>query len=80
MTTASMVFGMLPLALALGEGAEQRAPMARAVIGGLVTSTLLTLFVVPVVYTVFDDLVDWAKARTARRAQHAAEERALAGD
>jgi HAE1 family hydrophobic/amphiphilic exporter-1 len=56
MTTAAMVFGMLPLAFALGEGAEQRAPMARAVIGGLITSTLLTLFVVPVAYTLFDDL------------------------
>ncbi|MEO6444397.1 MAG: efflux RND transporter permease subunit, partial [Gemmatimonadaceae bacterium] len=57
MTTAAMIFGMLPLALALGEGAEQRAPMAHAVIGGLITSTLLTLFVVPVVYTLLDDLV-----------------------
>jgi len=56
MTTAAMIFGMLPLALALGEGAEQRAPMAHAVIGGLITSTLLTLFIVPVVYTLLDDL------------------------
>jgi hydrophobic/amphiphilic exporter-1 (mainly G- bacteria), HAE1 family len=55
MTTLAMIFGMLPLALALGAGAEFRAPMARAVIGGLVTSTLLTLIVVPVVYTIFDD-------------------------
>jgi HAE1 family hydrophobic/amphiphilic exporter-1 len=50
-----MIFGMLPTALALGEGGEFRAPMARAVIGGLITSTLLTLIVVPVVYTFFDD-------------------------
>lgn len=57
MTTSAMVFGMLPLALALGSGAELRAPMARAVIGGLVTSTLLTLVVVPVVYTLLEDLV-----------------------
>ncbi len=56
MTTLAMIFGMLPLALALGPGAEMRAPMARAVIGGLVTSTLLTLVVVPVVYTLLDDL------------------------
>ena len=56
MTTCSMIFGMLPTALALGEGGEFRAPMARAVIGGLVTSTMLTLIVVPVVYTFFDDL------------------------
>ena len=58
MTTMAMIFGMIPLALALGEGAEQRAPMAHAVMGGLVTSTLLTLFVVPVVYTLFDDFVN----------------------
>jgi len=56
MTTLAMIFGMLPLALALGAGAEMRAPMARAVIGGLITSTLLTLLVVPVVYTLLDDL------------------------
>ncbi|MEO7962772.1 MAG: efflux RND transporter permease subunit, partial [Gemmatimonadaceae bacterium] len=56
MTTMSMIVGMSPLALALGEGAEQRAPMAHAVIGGLITSTMLTLFVVPVVYTLLDDL------------------------
>ena len=51
MTTPAMIFGMLPLFFALGEGAEMRAPMARAVVGGLITSTLLTLIVVPVVYT-----------------------------
>jgi HAE1 family hydrophobic/amphiphilic exporter-1 len=56
MTTSAMIFGMLPLALALGQGAEMRAPMARAVIGGLITSTMLTLLVVPVVYTLLDDL------------------------
>jgi len=55
MTTFSMIFGMLPTALALGQGGEFRAPMARAVIGGLITSTLLTLVVVPVVYTYLDD-------------------------
>jgi HAE1 family hydrophobic/amphiphilic exporter-1 len=58
MTTVAMIFGMLPLALALGEGSEQRAPMGRAVIGGLITSTLLTLFVVPVVYTLLDDFAN----------------------
>ena len=56
MTTLAMIFGMSPLAFELGSGAEFRAPMARAVIGGLVTSTLLTLIVVPVVYTYLDDL------------------------
>ena len=56
MTASAAVLGMLPLALALGKGSETQAPMATAVIGGLITSTFLTLFVVPCVYTVFDDL------------------------
>jgi HAE1 family hydrophobic/amphiphilic exporter-1 len=56
MTTLAMVFGMLPLAVSTTEGAEQRAPMAHAVIGGVVASTLLTLLVVPVLYTLLDDL------------------------
>ena len=66
MTTVAMIFGMIPLALAIGSGAEARAPMARAVIGGLVTSTVLTLFVVPVVYTLLDDVAAWFAARRAR--------------
>jgi len=63
MTTLAMIFGMLPIALALGEGGGFRAPMARAVIGGLITSTLLTLIVVPVAYTYFDDLGAWVKRK-----------------
>lgn len=63
MTTVAMIFGMLPLAFAIGEGAEQRAPMAHAVIGGLITSTMLTLFVVPVVYSLLDDFSVWFMAR-----------------
>jgi HAE1 family hydrophobic/amphiphilic exporter-1 len=51
--------------MALGQGAEMRAPMARAVIGGLITSTLLTLLVVPVVYTVLDDIGGWIRRRWA---------------
>jgi multidrug efflux pump subunit AcrB len=51
MTTAAMVFGMLPLALALNDGGELQAPMGRAIIGGVITSTLLTLVVVPVLYS-----------------------------
>jgi len=54
MTTAAMIFGMLPLALALGPGSEQQSPMAHAVIGGLLTSAILTLVVVPVLFTYFD--------------------------
>ena len=61
MTTLAMVFGMVPLAFALSEGAEMRAPMGQAVIGGVITSSLLTLVVVPVVYCYMDDLANWAK-------------------
>ena len=59
MTTLAMIFGMVPLAFALSEGSEQRAPMGQAVIGGVVTSSLLTLVVVPVVYCYMDDLARW---------------------
>ena len=54
MTTAAMIFGMLPMAIGLADGGEQNAPMGRAVIGGIITSTLLTLVVVPVLYTYLD--------------------------
>jgi hydrophobic/amphiphilic exporter-1 (mainly G- bacteria), HAE1 family len=63
MTTLAMVFGMVPLAFALTEGSEQRAPMGQAVIGGVITSSLLTLVVVPVIYCWLDDLALWAKRR-----------------
>ena len=56
MTTIAMIFGMLPIAMGYGAGAEVRQPMAVAVIGGLITSTLLTLVVVPVAYSLIDDL------------------------
>jgi HAE1 family hydrophobic/amphiphilic exporter-1 len=56
MTTATMTFGMLPLALKLEPGAESRAPMAVVVIGGLLSSTLLAIFVTPALYTLLDDL------------------------
>lgn len=61
MTTLAMIFGMAPLAFALSEGAEQRAPMGQAVIGGVITASLLTLVVVPVVYCYMDDLSRWLK-------------------
>ena len=61
MTTLAMIFGMVPLAFALSEGSEQRAPMGQAVIGGVITSSLLTLVVVPVVYCYMDDLANWFK-------------------
>lgn len=63
MTTLAMIFGMMPLALGIGAGGEMRAPMARAIIGGLITSTLLTLIVVPVVYTLLDDALAWVRRR-----------------
>ncbi|HZN46354.1 MAG TPA: efflux RND transporter permease subunit, partial [Ramlibacter sp.] len=63
MTTLAMVFGMVPLAFALSEGSEQRAPMGQAVIGGVITSSLLTLVVVPVVYCYLDDLAQWLMRR-----------------
>ena len=63
MTTLAMIFGMLPLAIGTGEGSEQRAPMGHAVIGGVIASTLLTLLVVPVLYTLLDDLAAWATRR-----------------
>jgi len=63
MTTAAMVFGMLPLAMALGEGGELQAGMGRAIIGGVITSTLLTLIVVPVMYSYL------ARERKAKPAQ-----------
>ena len=72
MTTLAMIFGMLPIALAMGEGGGFRAPMARAVIGGLITSTMLTLLVVPVAYTYFDDAGEWIKRRFISR-EHEAE-------
>ncbi len=61
MTTLAMVFGMVPLAFALTEGSEQRAPMGQAVIGGVITSSLLTLVVVPVIYCYMDDLARWLR-------------------
>ncbi len=53
MTTLTTIFGLLPLALGIGEGAEAQAPLARAVVGGLTASTLITLVLIPVVYSFF---------------------------
>ncbi|AMW79561.1 nodulation protein NolG [Acinetobacter sp. TGL-Y2] len=64
MTTSAMVMGMVPLALGLGEGGEQSAPMAHAVIGGVITSTLLTLVVVPVIFTYLDDFKNFMLRQT----------------
>jgi hydrophobic/amphiphilic exporter-1 (mainly G- bacteria), HAE1 family len=72
MTTLAMVFGMVPLAFALTEGSEQRAPMGQAVIGGVITSSLLTLVVVPVVYCYMDDLAAWFRRRLGLAPTHPA--------
>lgn len=66
MTTFATILGMLPIALGIGAGAELRAPMAIAIIGGLITSTLLSLLVVPVVYALLDDLRFWRKPNKSR--------------
>ena len=63
MTTMAMIFGMLPMAIGSADGGEQNAPMGRAVIGGIITSTLLTLVVVPVLYTYLDAMGRWFAAR-----------------
>ncbi|MEY4561821.1 MAG: hypothetical protein RLZZ618_1098, partial [Pseudomonadota bacterium] len=63
MTTLAMIFGMVPLAFALSEGSEQRAPMGQAVIGGVITSSILTLVVVPVIYCYMDDFAVWIKTK-----------------
>ncbi|HEY9675792.1 MAG TPA: efflux RND transporter permease subunit [Waterburya sp.] len=59
MTTIAMVAGMVPIALGIGAGSQTRSPMAIAVIGGLMTSTLLTLVVIPVIFTYMDGLQNW---------------------
>jgi HAE1 family hydrophobic/amphiphilic exporter-1 len=60
MTTGAMIFGMMPVAIGLSEGGEMRAPMAIAVIGGLITSTMLTLVVIPVAYDLIDRFAEIA--------------------
>lgn len=67
MTTFAMIFGMMPIALGIGEGAETRAPMAIATIGGLISSLFLTLIVVPVIYDIFDTLKEKLAAKYRRK-------------
>jgi HAE1 family hydrophobic/amphiphilic exporter-1 len=65
MTTATTVLGLLPMALGLGEGAELRTPMAVTVITGLISSTVLTLILIPTLYSGIDSLRDWLLGRRA---------------
>jgi HAE1 family hydrophobic/amphiphilic exporter-1 len=72
MTTLTTILGLIPLALGIGEGAEAQAPLATVVIGGLTTSTILTLLIIPVIYTLFDDIsvkLHSKKAVTASRTE-----------
>jgi len=59
MTTLALIAGMIPVALGRGEGAQFRAPLGRAVIGGVITSTLLTLIVIPTFYEIMDEWREW---------------------
>ena len=78
MTTITTVLGLVPMALGLGEGGELQAPMARTIIGGLTTSTLITLIVIPVIYMSLEERAERAAARKASRAAEPALE--AAGD
>ncbi len=72
MTSIATIAGALPPAFAIGPGAELQRPMALALVGGMIVSTLLTLFVVPAGYSVLDDIVEWNKARRRRAGAPAA--------
>jgi multidrug efflux pump subunit AcrB len=65
MTSVSTIAGILPIAIGFGAGAESRRPMGMAVVGGMITSTFLTLFIIPVVYTLFSGLTEWLTRRPA---------------
>ena len=67
MTTIALIAGMIPVALGRGEGADFRAPLGRAVIGGVITSTLLTLLVIPTVYEILDNFREWLGVKVWRR-------------
>jgi hydrophobic/amphiphilic exporter-1 (mainly G- bacteria), HAE1 family len=67
MTTIALIAGMIPVALGRGEGADFRAPLGRAVIGGVITSTLLTLLVIPTIYEILANFREWVTAKFKRR-------------
>jgi hydrophobic/amphiphilic exporter-1 (mainly G- bacteria), HAE1 family len=73
MTAFSTIAGILPIAIGFGAGAESRRPMGMAVVGGMLTSTFLTLLIIPVVYTLFSDLADRLSRRRAAPAVALAE-------
>lgn len=63
MTTLTTIFGLLPLAIGIGEGSELQQALARSVVGGLVTSTIVSLFLIPAMYLVLDQVVRWVRNR-----------------
>jgi HAE1 family hydrophobic/amphiphilic exporter-1 len=73
MTTLALIAGMIPVALGIGEGAEFRAPLGRAVIGGVITSTLLTLVVIPTFYEILDEWREWVLTRLGKYKRRTAE-------
>ncbi len=77
MTTLAMIAGMSPIALSVGRGNEARAPLATCVIGGLVMSTVLTLILIPCIYSVFDDIQEWVAQLLGRNRRSALVEYAL---
>lgn len=78
MTTLAMIAGMAPIAMAVGRGNEARAPLATCVIGGLVMSTILSLLIIPCIYSVFDDVLAWFQRLMKKGKRSALVEHALA--
>jgi HAE1 family hydrophobic/amphiphilic exporter-1 len=70
MTTFALIAGMIPVAIGRGEGADFRAPLGRAIIGGVITSTLLTLIVIPTVYEILDEFKEWVMFKVFKRKPH----------
>ncbi|HTD29439.1 MAG TPA: efflux RND transporter permease subunit, partial [Xanthomonadaceae bacterium] len=70
MTSFAALFGTLPIAIGFGAGAEARRPLGMAVVGGLLTSQVLTLYLTPVIYLYFDHAQTWMRDRRERRAAH----------
>ena len=70
MTAFSTIAGILPIAIGFGAGAESRRPMGVAVVGGMLTSTFLTLFVIPVVYTLLADVAAWFRRKSGTPSAH----------
>lgn len=77
MTTLALIAGMIPVAIGHGEGADFRAPLGRAVIGGVITSTLLMLLVIPTVYEILDNFRTWVRSKFGLPAAYTGEHRTV---